>query len=70
MDSVVANAGVGFYGGILAYNENQICTMVSTNFLGTVWLAREAVRRYRQGGDGGDVVIVGSVAGLGPGGGN
>ena len=70
VDSVVANAHVGFYGGILAYNKNQICTMVSTNFLGTVWLAREAVRRYRQGGDGGDVVIVGSVAGLGPGGGN
>lgn len=70
VDSVVANAGVGFYGGVLDYDENQIRTMVSTNFLGTVWLAREAVRRFRAVGDGGDIVIVGSVAGLGPGGGN
>jgi NAD(P)-dependent dehydrogenase (short-subunit alcohol dehydrogenase family) len=70
VDSVVANAGVGFYGGILDYDEARIEKMVSTNFLGTVWLAREAVRRFRSGDDGGDIVIVGSVAGLGPGGGN
>lgn len=70
VDSVVANAGVGFYGGVLDYDENQIRTMVSTNFLGTVWLAREAVRCFRAVGDGGDIVILGSVAGLGPGGGN
>lgn len=68
--SVVANAGVGFYGGVLDYDENQVRTMVSTNLLGTVWLAREAVRRFRAAGGGGDIVILGSVAGLGPGGGN
>lgn len=70
VDSVVANAGVGFYGGVLDYEESAIRTMVSTNFLGTVWLAREAVRRFRGAGDGGDIVILASVAGLGPGGGN
>jgi NADP-dependent 3-hydroxy acid dehydrogenase YdfG len=70
VDSVVANAGVGFYGGILDYDEARIEKMVSTNFLGTVWLAREAVRRFRGTGDGGDIVVLGSVAGLGPGGGN
>ncbi|CAN5423337.1 SDR family NAD(P)-dependent oxidoreductase [soil metagenome] len=70
LDSVVANAGVGFYGGVLDYEEDQIQAMVTTNFLGTVWLAREAIRRFRQGSDGGDLVILGSVAGLGPGGGN
>jgi NADP-dependent 3-hydroxy acid dehydrogenase YdfG len=70
VDSVIANAGVGFYGGVLDYDEDRIRTMVSTNFLGTVWLAREAVRRYRRSGVGGDIVILGSVAGLGPGGGN
>ncbi|MGH3645155.1 MAG: SDR family oxidoreductase, partial [Mycobacterium sp.] len=54
----------------LDYGEDQIRTMVSTNFLGTVWVAREAVRHFRGNGGGGDIVIVGSVAGLGPGGGN
>lgn len=70
VDSVVANAGVGFFGGALDTSAEQIETMVRTNFLGTVWLAREAVRHYRERGDGGDVVVLGSVAGLGAGGGN
>jgi len=70
VDSVVANAGVGFFGGVLDYDEEQVRLMVTTNYLGTVWLAREAVRHYRSHGDGGDVVVVGSVAGLGPGGGD
>ncbi len=70
VDSVVANAGVGFYGGLLDYDEDQVRLMTSTNFLGTVWLSRAAVAHFRSAGEGGDVVIVGSVAGLGPGGGN
>ena len=70
VDSVVANAGVGFFGGVLDYDEEQVRLMVTTNFLGTVWLAREAVRQFRSQGEGGDIVVVGSVAGLGPGGGD
>ncbi|GAB3617718.1 SDR family NAD(P)-dependent oxidoreductase [Okibacterium endophyticum] len=70
VDSVIANAGVGYFGSVLDYNEDRIQRMVSTNFLGTVWLAREAVKHYRERGGGGDVVVVGSVAGLGAGGGN
>jgi NADP-dependent 3-hydroxy acid dehydrogenase YdfG len=70
IDSVVANAGVGFFGGILDVSTDQVQTMAQTNFLGTVWLAREAVRVFREQGDGGDVVVLGSVAGLGAGGGN
>jgi NAD(P)-dependent dehydrogenase (short-subunit alcohol dehydrogenase family) len=42
--------------------------MTSTNFLGTVWLARAALRHYRAAARPGDVVIVASVAGLGGGG--
>ncbi|MBM6403310.1 SDR family oxidoreductase [Phycicoccus sp. CSK15P-2] len=64
VDSVVANAGVGFYGGILDYTADDIDLMVDVNVKGTVWLVRAAVRQYRAQGDGGDVVILGSVAGL------
>lgn len=70
IDSVVANAGVGFFGGILDYDESRVRTMVDTNLLGTVWLTREAVAAFRAQGSGGDVIILGSVAGLGAGGGN
>lgn len=64
LDSVIANAGIGFYGGILDYTADQVRTMVEVNVLGTVWLVRSAVRLFREQGDGGDVVIIGSVAGL------
>lgn len=64
LDSVVANAGIGFYGGILDYDAVHVRQMVEVNILGTVWLARAAVRRFRQQQQGGDVVIIGSVAGL------
>jgi NAD(P)-dependent dehydrogenase (short-subunit alcohol dehydrogenase family) len=64
VDSVVANAAVGFYGGVLDYSAEQVELMVDVNVKGTVWLARAAVRQFRAQGDGGDIVIIGSVAGL------
>ncbi|MGO4362255.1 SDR family oxidoreductase [Terrabacter sp. 2TAF16] len=64
VDSVVANAAVGFYGGILDYSAEQASLMVDVNVKGTVWLARAAVRQFRAQGGGGDIVIIGSVAGL------
>jgi NADP-dependent 3-hydroxy acid dehydrogenase YdfG len=64
VDSVVANAAVGFYGGVLDYSAEEVSLMVDVNVKGTVWLARAAVRQFRAQGDGGDVVIIGSVAGL------
>ncbi|RJS46708.1 SDR family oxidoreductase [Nocardioides cavernaquae] len=64
VDSVIANAGIGFYGGILDATPEQVRMMVDVNLLGSVWLARAAVRQFRAQGDGGDVVIIGSVAGL------
>jgi len=64
VDSVVANAAIGFYGGVLDYSTEQVELMVDVNVKGTVWLARAAVRQFRDQGDGGDIVIIGSVAGL------
>lgn len=64
IDSVVANAGIGFYGGLLDATPDQIRLMIDVNLLGTIWLARAAVRQFREQGDGGDIVIMGSVAGL------
>ena len=64
VDSVVANAAIGFYGGVLDYSADEVGLMVDLNVKGTVWLVRAAVRQFRAQGDGGDIVIIGSVAGL------
>lgn len=69
IDSVIANAGIGFYGGLLDYSPEQTRLMVDVNVLGTVWLSRAAVRQFRAQGDGGDIVVMGSVAGMYIGGG-
>lgn len=64
VDSVVANAAIGYYGGLLDYSSQECERMVDVNVKGTVWLARAAVRQFRAQGEGGDIVIIGSVAGL------
>ena len=69
VDSVVANAGIGFYGGLLDYTPEQVDLMIDVNLKGTVWLSRAAVTQFRAQGDGGDIVIMGSVAGMYIGGG-
>jgi NADP-dependent 3-hydroxy acid dehydrogenase YdfG len=69
VDSVVANAAVGFYGGVLDQSSEEVDLMVDLNVKGTVWLVRAAVRQFRAQGEGGDIVIMGSVAGLMIGGG-
>jgi NADP-dependent 3-hydroxy acid dehydrogenase YdfG len=63
LDSIVINAGIGMYGGILDRSDEDLMTMMRTNFEGTVWAARAAVKAFRDAGSG-DVVIVSSVAGL------
>ena len=63
LDSVVPNAGIGMYGGILDYPDDEIVRMVDTNFTGTIWTVRAALPAMLEAG-GGDVVIVASVAGL------
>lgn len=63
LDSIVINAGIGMYGGILDRTDEELQTMMRTNVEGTVWAARSAVRHFRAAGAG-DIVIVASVAGL------
>ncbi len=63
LDSIVVNAGIGMYGGILDRSDEDLQMMMRTNVEGTVWAVRAAVRSFRESG-GGDVVIVASVAGL------
>lgn len=63
LDTIVPNAGIGMYGGILAGEDDALAEMMETNFAGTVWSVRAAVPVMRDAG-GGDVVIVSSVAGL------
>jgi NADP-dependent 3-hydroxy acid dehydrogenase YdfG len=60
---LVANAGIGAYGGILDYDDELITRMIETNFSGTVWATRAAVPALLEAG-GGDIVMVSSVAGL------
>jgi 3-oxoacyl-[acyl-carrier protein] reductase len=63
LDTLVANAGIGLYGGILDHDDEAVAAMVDTNVTGTVWSVRAAVPAMVAAG-GGDVVIVSSVAGL------
>lgn len=63
LDALVANAGIGAYGGIMDLSDAQLEDMMDTNVAGTVWPIRAAVPRFFEAG-GGDIVIVASVAGL------
>lgn len=63
LDALVANAGIGAYGGIMDLDDQQLRDMMDTNVAGTVWPIRAAVPRFFDAGEG-DIVIVSSVAGL------
>ena len=63
LDSIVANAGIGHYGGILDNTDDVLSDMIDVNFAGTVWTIRAAVPEFRKK-SGGDIIIVSSVAGL------
>ena len=63
LDALVANAGIGAYGGIMDLTDEQLRDMMDTNVAGTVWPIRAAVPPMLEAG-GGDIVIVASVAGL------
>jgi|NGEPerStandDraft_6_1074524.scaffolds.fasta_scaffold56706_1 NADP-dependent 3-hydroxy acid dehydrogenase YdfG len=64
LDSVVPNAGIGIYGGIMDNSDERLAEMMTTNVAGTVWTVRAAVPAMLATTDGGDIVIVASVAGL------
>ena len=63
LDSIVPNAGIGMYGGILDKTDDELAEMMDTNYAGTVWSVRAAVPTLLEAG-GGDIVIVSSVAGF------
>lgn len=63
LDSLIANAGIGMYGGILDHTDEALATMLDTNIAGTVWPIRAAVPHMTATGRG-DIVIVASVAGF------
>lgn len=63
LDALVANAGIGAYGGIMDLSDEQLSDMMDTNVAGTVWPIRAAVPHFLEAGKG-DIVIVASVAGL------
>lgn len=68
LDSLVAAAGIGAYGGILDHSDDDLREMMETNLAGTVWSVRAALPTMLEAG-GGDIVIISSVAGF-RGGGN
>jgi 3-oxoacyl-[acyl-carrier protein] reductase len=63
LDALVANAGIGAYGGIMDLTDEKLKTMMDTNVAGTIWPIRAAVPGFVEQG-GGDIVIVASVAGI------
>lgn len=63
LDAIVANAGIGAYGGIMDLTDQQLAEMMDINVAGTVWPIRAAVPHFLEKGEG-DIVIVSSVAGL------
>ena len=63
MDALVANAGIGAYGGIMDLDDEQLRDMIDINVAGTVWSIRAVVPHFLEVGHG-DIVIVASVAGL------
>jgi 3-oxoacyl-[acyl-carrier protein] reductase len=63
VDTLVANAGIGMYGGILDHTDEALTTMLETNIAGTVWPIRAALPEMLEAGRG-DIVIVASVAGF------
>lgn len=63
IDSIVINAGMGLYGGILDSTDEDLVEMIETNLHSTIWGIR-AVTPHMLAQGGGDIVVVASVAGL------
>lgn len=61
VNCLVANAGIGAYGGILDLSDEDVRALIDTNLAGTVWSIRHAIPHFVGGGD---ILLVSSVAGL------
>lgn len=62
IDSIIANAGIGLYGGIMDYTDERLNEMMQTNLQGTIWTVRAAVPHLKKN-TGGDIVIICSISG-------
>jgi len=63
IDAVIPNAGIGMYGSILDYSDDQITQMLRTNIDATIHLIRAALPAMIKAATG-DIVITASVAGF------
>ena len=63
IDTVIPNAGIGFYGSILDNSDDDVNRMMRTNYEGTVHMIRAALPTMLAKNEG-DVIIVASVAGF------
>jgi 3-oxoacyl-[acyl-carrier protein] reductase len=63
IDAVVPNAGIGMYGSILDYSDDEVNRMMRTNYEGTVHIIRACLPTMLEK-KAGDIVIVSSVAGF------
>lgn len=61
IDSFVASAGIGVYGGVGEVDSDDVRAMVEVNVTGTIWSIRSALPALTQSR--GDIVIIASVAG-------
>lgn len=61
VDSLVASAGIGVYGGVGEVTDDDVRAMVDVNVMGTIWSVRAALPALRESR--GDIVIIASVAG-------
>ena len=63
IDTIVPNAGIGYYGSILDHSDEDVNRMMRTNYEGTVHMIRAALPTMLDKKEG-DVIIVASVAGF------
>ena len=65
MDTLFANAGVGYVGAIVDTSDDDWDRVMSVNAKGVFLCCREAVRQFlRQNPSGGSIVITGSISSL------
>lgn len=63
IDVVVNSAGIGLQAGLVDTDYEQWRSVIDTNLTGAYLCCREAAARMREGGRGGCIVLVSSVAG-------
>lgn len=63
IDAVVPNAGIGKFGSVLDWSDDEVTEMMRTNYEGTVHAVRAALP-HLIAQKSGDVIIVSSVAGF------